>query len=96
MESSEDTVDPVGERMLELSAAAEENLNLSGPGRLPAAASLLWLISQLGERGIATGLSLPEARGAAEAGLEASESLWPRCALWRYSREGRTHADWDE
>ena len=79
MERREDTVDPVGERMLVLSAAGE-NLNLSAP-RLVSAASLLWLISQLGERGMATGLSLPEARGAAGPWLEASESRWARWAL---------------
>ena len=94
MERREDTVEPVGERMLVLSTAGE-NLNLSAP-RLASAASLLWLISQLGERGMATGLSLPEARGAAWPWLEARESLWARCALWRYRREGRTHADWEE
>ena len=93
IESREDTVEPVGERMLVLSTAGE-NLNLSAPRLV--SASLLWLISQLGERGMDTGLSRPEARGWAGPWLEARDSLWARCALWRYSREGRTHADWEE
>ena len=86
-------MDPVGERMLVLSTA-EENLNLSAPRLV--SASLLWLISQLGDRGMDTGLSLPEARGWAWPWLEARDSLWARWALWRYSREGRTHADCEE
>ena len=73
MERREDTVDPVGERMLVLSTA-EENLNLSAP--LLVSASLLWLISQLGDRGMATGFSLPEVRG--WPWLEARDNLWAR------------------
>ena len=78
IESREDTVESVGERMLVLSTAGE-NLNLSAPRLV--SASLLWLISQLGERGMDTGLSRPEARGWAGPWLEARDSLWARCAL---------------
>ena len=75
MERREETVDPVGERMLVLSTA-EETLNLSAP--LLVSASLLWLISQLGDRGMATGFSLPEVRGWGWPWLEARDSLWAR------------------
>ena len=87
-------MEPVGERMPVLSAAPG-NLNLSVLC-LPRPGSLLWLISQLGDRGMATGLSLAEVRGWAWPWLEARESLCERCALWRYRREGRTHADCEE
>ena len=65
-ESSEDTVEAVGE-------SGEASL-LSSPG--PAT----------GDSGGGTGTRR----------APAWDSRWPRCALWRYSRLGRTHADCEE
>ena len=65
-ESSEDTVEAVGE-------SGEASL-LSSPG--PAT----------GDSGGGTGTRR----------APAWDSRWLRCALWRYSRLGRTHADCEE
>ena len=65
-ESSEDTVEAVGE---------------SGE------------VSLLSSAGPATGES---GGGTGTRRAPAWDSRWPRCALWRYSRLGRTHADCEE
>ena len=69
-ESSEDTVEAVG-----------ESGEASRGSRAPASAG-----PATGESGGGTGTRR----------APAWDSRWLRCALWRYSRLGRTHADCEE